>query len=340
MNKKSILTIISFLFITISSVFAQTTVEAVVDADSYEINKLITVSVSVKNNTGLHGIYFEMDYDSELFQFESMEDSNLSRGFPKGELLYAVNPYSGNKTVHPHIVVSYTVKGNDVEIKNNGLLMKMRFRVKKQGIDKTESFRFNFTNNGVINGAAGVVDNDNWISSSYFQIESPYQGAYISIEEPYYYQVFNKSDLIVETVDDKEIISCNVDTVFTTGNYLVKIYNKNQNVVDVDFKSVTNGYLFDTPVVVEEGANTIIAELYTEDKDPIYSTSSVVYLAKETEFINIVSPQDHAFINSDMTVIEVETPYDNVTVNHLPAVLISTKNDINTYNYVNYLIIY
>ncbi len=330
LNKISLVFI--FIILSIVTVSAQVMVDAVVDADSYEIDETVTVSVYISGNTGLHGIYFDMEYDSEVFHFEEIVDGVLSGGFPhNGELLYADNPFNAGNTAHPHIIASYAMKGRDVEIYNNGLLMQIKFRVLKQGVNPTFSYRFNFTANGVVNGDGTPVTGVSWNSSSYFQIDSPYDGAAISIENPYYYQVLSKSDVVVSVVDEEEVLHCAVDTIFTEGNFHVKIYNEEDTGSTHDFISAASGYLLDTSVIIYSGFNTIAAELYTQENERIAVTRSIVYLAPENEFVKIVSPGNHAFVNSDMAVIQVESPYDNVLVNHLPANLISESNGIKKY---------
>lgn len=319
------------LFFCVLPLMGQTHIKARVDADSYKSQDIVELSIYVENNSGLHGVYFDVDYDSSVFQFLDAESGRLSRGFPNdGEFLYAATPLGAGNTSRDHVVVSYAVNGYGSVIYNTGLLARLRFRVKDHIVDPARYFQFDFTERGVIDGSGNPLPGVFWSPSRSFQTESLYGDSFIQIQNPYYHATLKKESEHIsvvkkETGDEVFIL---VDTLFSTGtgDHKVKIYNDAQPEI-FNIYDGASGSLNDSPVSVKTGYNRIIAELLNVDHTKIVMAETVFYLAPDSEAVKIVSPSAHAFLNGDMVEVKVETPYTGVRINHQDALLDSTLTD-------------
>ena len=69
-----IMLVIFFFIMLIFPVFPQAVIRAEITASEYSVGDMVKVHIKVKKNPGLHGLYFDMDYNGGILSFEKIED--------------------------------------------------------------------------------------------------------------------------------------------------------------------------------------------------------------------------------------------------------------------------
>lgn len=300
MDFKKVIVISTMIFIGVLG-FSQAAVKAEIPSGEYSVGELVEVNIDISNNPGIHGGYFDLIYDSSIFEFDDVVKSTLiSNETNLNELMYAVSEKNNS-----HVIVSYTLKGNNTAVSADGQLLKLWFRVKNQGIQGAK-YKFSFNNTGLIDATGNPITNVIWQDSREITITNPYTGTFILIKEPYENQVFYKDEV-------------DINLICSTGNYTVRLSNEDNSSFNAVIKNVTTGVLLNEKVELVYGFNRILARLYDNNDNLLCKDTVKVYRSTEDKFVKIASPYDHSLLNTDMTEVIVHSPYDNVQVNGINA---------------------
>ncbi|MCG8572065.1 MAG: cohesin domain-containing protein [Spirochaetes bacterium] len=301
MNIKKTIVLLLILLCSIAVFGQNNIVKAVINNSEYKVGDLIDVSIQVENNQGLHGLFFDLEYDSSILQFEDViEGSFLRRILEDNELLYAEAGSEAASSYGSHVIVSYTLKGEGKETHSEGMLIKLTFRVLQSG-PIGETYNFSFRECGIVDKENNDAANVSWQASEEFTIENPNANAYVLIKAPYQNQVFSQA-------------TANLNLICSNGSYQIKLHNE-----DTGYSSAyipcTTGYLENQTIDLDYGYNDLKAELYDQSNVLIASDIVKVYRSTEDQFIKITYPADHELLNTDMVEVEVESPFDEVLIN-------------------------
>jgi hypothetical protein len=327
---KKIIVIGLFLFVSFIAI-AQPKISADLDAAEYHPGDLVKVRLQLKDNPGLHNIFFFLEYDGHVLAFESLREGSFCYYENQGELLYADNS-STSGFATSRTVVSFSLNEPGLETSENGLIAELFFRITDQD---SSSHNFRFSGGEVWDKVKNQIPNVVWNDSDNFLITSPYAGEFIKISRPYTNEVLYTP-------------FAEVSLICSQGNYLVKLLNSTNN-FDSGFIPVSSGCLYsmngiNTKVNIVNGMNTIIAELYAPDpnggNNHLYLTnhSVRVYQSTGSRYISITNPQNHELLNSDSVTVRVDSSLEQVFINGEPAVYqngeyirrIQLKNGFNT----------
>ncbi len=306
MFKRILIAISLGLFIT-GTIFSQPIVKATLDASEYKVGDMIKVKVALENNPGFHSIYFDLEYDGSILSFEEMRKGSVAfNAGDTGELLYADNGMLEGFT-QAKTVVSFSMKGPGLEIKANGGLVELSYRITGSNTNP-HSFAFNTdtVNKKALDGKKAEIPGIVWLNAPVFSIKVPAGGEFILIKRPYDNEVFYQD-------------TAKVSLICTEGNYLVRFSNSRLPDYYSDFIPVTNGRLLNYDVPLGSNMNNLCAELFLPNHNFLKKHSVKIYRSPENEFVNIKEPQDHSLLNTDMADVKILSPLDYVEVNGLTA---------------------
>src|SRR5690554_1482315 len=118
-------------------------VRAYLANEVYQVGDVLTLQIYVENNSGLHSIFFDLEYDGAVLEFDSLSEGWMISGESlPGELLYAVSDPVTSDRLGDHLIISYVLQGKGVETYRNGILCEARFRVIAPG---EPDFKYRFT---------------------------------------------------------------------------------------------------------------------------------------------------------------------------------------------------
>lgn len=286
--------ILLLLFLLSSfSLFSQS-VDAVLDASEYNVGDEVDLNISLKNIADIHGVYFNLNYDSEYFSFEGLYSGDIAIGQDR-DLLYSVSEFQKS-----HIIVSFSLKDSKASVnatQNN--LVKVRFKVVKKSVNK---FSFTFSDNGIKKNDGTKIPGLTWNNTPEVSIVNDFNTGYVAIKNPYENQVFYSDNI-------------NFDVISTPGTgYYCILENLNSGDVTTNIPS-DSGYISDytTPIVV--GFNKFKITLYNAQGLSLDEDFVNVYKSDSSTGIKITSPGDHTVVNTNLITVNVNSSFENVLIN-------------------------
>ncbi len=299
-NLKKII-IFAFLILTASFAYSQPVIKAVTSGGLFKLNEIITVEIVVDSNPGIHGLYFDLDFDSSKFEFDSLEEGlMLHRTGADGELLYARSDLTSSIAYGDHIIGAFSLNERGKVTKENGALAELKFRVKSLGLPE-DNFRFSFNDCSVRDGSGNDITSAVWIDSDYFLLGSSDNTNFITINQPQENQAFHTDEIMMNL------------TYTDNALYTVRITNIDKNITN-SF-SAGGGAASNVAVQLKDGYNRLQAELLDSNGLVVASDIVKVVRAGDERFIKIIAPIDHALVNTDMVDVRVLSPLDNVIIN-------------------------
>jgi hypothetical protein len=310
MSARKIIYILLLSVIIISPLFSEPVVKAIINSREYYRGDIVRVLVVVEENPGIHGLFFDLEYDEEVLAFEGVRDGNISRGTgDTADLVYAVSGETTRRNLGAHVVVGYSLKEKEAVTSDNGALVELSFRVHNAG-DPEKYYSFKFY-------SCGLRDTDNedilgvtWQDSASFRILETIPTEFIFIKRPYDNQVFYNDE-------------ARVSLICSEGDYFVSLENDSDQNATIENIPVTGGSLIGEVMSLQTGFNIITAKLFQNNPggQPIDKVEDKVkvYCADESEFVSIITPADHALLNTDMVDVRVTSSFPTVEVNGVTA---------------------
>src|SRR6266542_4419445 len=114
--------------------YAEPVVSAELSKTNYSVGDLVTLTVNLSGNPGLHGLYFDLGYDAGIFSFIDLSESNLPKSVNAAKpgashVLYAATDPVTAATLGYHVVVSFSLNDALAMTSANGSLVEFHFRV-------------------------------------------------------------------------------------------------------------------------------------------------------------------------------------------------------------------
>lgn len=299
------------------SAYADPVISAIVGKTSASVNDLVTVKIAVSGNTGMHGAYFDLGFDAGAFAFVSLSESTLplkvnASNPDASRVLYAVSDETTSATLGHHLIVSYVVSASDGMVSENGTLVEAVFRVIGGGKPSAQRFAFAAAGSGAMGLAGTKLLQTKFVDSSEITIDAK-SGAYVQINAP-------KANEAVYT----DTVSLSATSTAGAG-YTYVVSNKDNSFVSAPV-SAQSGYLTAYPVSVAYGINRLSISL-RDDKGATVATDTKTILRSEGDaFVKIVSPSDHALVNTDMVRVLVASPLGSMSVNGKACSLLAEKS--------------
>ncbi len=300
-----------FLFGFTTYLYAEPSINATLDGTEYSIGDILTVNVDLEEVTQYHGLFFELNYNSEALTFD---------GISKGEVFYNESKerdllYSNSTMDKGRVIVSYSLKGKDLSTNENGRLLQIRFKVTGK---RTEGDGFTFSNQGIQDGVGKPKTGLQWNISSDYSVYTPINTSYITIKNPYENQVFYNDIIEIDAIFNFDtgytVVFQNMDTPYTSSKI-----------------DAVNGFISGEKINIKSGYNRIIASLYNEKNELMAQDRVNIYKSEDTDYIRIVSPSDHSHLNRNLVTVEVESPFGNVSINGVDADLAGGISSIKTF---------
>ena len=299
---KKIIVCIILAFSCLHIAFAHPVITATT-GNQYRLGDIIPVEISISENTGFAGIYFDLTFDEHILSFESIEQGNmlLSKG-SDGELLYVHSDPKTSSSLGSHIIIAYSLNNPDSSINQDGILLTLNFRA----IGSGSSSGFTFLENKITGWGAAPLEGAIWEDSGSFTVSGSSSFAFISISDPYEGQVYHTDTASVNVIcsESDEYIAFlgNLEKGYTSGGL-----------------SAASGYIANEVIPLVYGFNRITATLKDTYGNIIANDIVRVYRAKDDMFVDIVYPRDHELLNTDMVDVVVASPFNTVTINGLNA---------------------
>ncbi|MBN2737127.1 MAG: fibronectin type III domain-containing protein [Spirochaetales bacterium] len=309
MLKKSGFICVMILF-TLINLWAQPRVVIEMDGAEYHLNDLVRARVILENNPGLHNLFFYVEYDESTLMFDEIRETDFSYSEGQGELLYAENSVSKGFD-QSKIAVSFSLTEPEFSTGKNGVIADIYFRV----IGPSDDYQqLCFSDGVLLKNDETQLNNVVWDNSSFFRLTMAMGEEFIRIRRPLNNQALYSSQV-------------NLSLICSRGDYVVELLNEGMDGSEKSF-SVNSGFLYaqdsvDTSLELEPGLNTLTARLFRADflEQEIASHSVTVFSSDLESDIRIISPLDHALLNSDYVEVQVESSLDSVFINGEQAVL-------------------
>lgn len=283
-----------FLFST-ASLFSQS-VKAELKATEYNVGDTVEVDINMAGITGLHGIYFDLEYDSEYFIYDGLVESDFIIE-NEGDLLYSVSEFEKS-----HVILSYSLKnpGTSVNVVQNKLVT-VKFKIKG---DSSKNFTFKLSRKGIKKSDGSLIDTTVWSDSQELTIANDFNTGYVAIKDPYENQVF-----LTDYVE--------IDAISTpgTGYYYILTNLDGEPVLPSDPIPASSGYISNYKTNLNPGFNRIKLELFNADGQSLDDDVVRVYKSDGSTVINIKSPMDHSVVNTNLIEVKVDSSYDKVKIN-------------------------
>jgi len=320
-GKKSalILSFVTFSFLSLYSGFANPVVSAQVDAATFAIGDTVTVKVALKQNTGLHGVYFDLGFNPAVLAFSGLDQGDLVQnlnqgGTYKSSLLYAVSDPATSALKGAHVVSSLSMNTSDDVFSGNGVIANIYFRV-IAAVPNNGGFSFNF----IADGSGAYGPNKMPYAGITFENSSVLTtpaatGKYVQITSPL------SSDVIyTDTVKLGAISSTGAGYTYTVSNPVAGFLAENVSAISGSLSAYSVPVLF--------GLNRITVDLKDQYKTKLASSTILLYRSQAETFVKIISPVSHALVNTDMVTFLVSSPLAAVQVNGLDATLLGEKHE-------------
>jgi len=292
-----ILIVLSLLGLSFN-LFSQPVIKAEIDKVIYKPGETIDVNIKVSDNPGLHGIFFYLNYNSSAVQVEDViEGLMIERVIPDKEFLYALD--------NGRIIAGFTLKENGTQTLENGVLATIKFKV-IGGSSSSISYNFGFSNAGVRDIDGNMISGAVWENSQAFYIYQDPASEFIMISQPSDYDVLYEDNV-------------NLYMTFTANSaYNVKIEN-----IDTNFVSNTinagPGYINGYSMALAPGYNRISAKLLDGSNNILVEDNITLIRSDEDKYIKIITPEDHALVNTNVVLVKVKSSFDNVRINGMMA---------------------
>lgn len=297
--------------------YADPLVNVDVSRTTYAIGDIIALRVNIAGNTGFHGFYFDLGFDAGLFSFISMSESSIPNSVnasnpDAGRLLYAVSDSTTSATLGHHVVASFTLADPQGMTSANGTLAEIRFLVVGSGTPGSQPrFTFRAAGSGAMGLSEKVLVQTRFIDSPAITITAG-NGAYVQINTP------RGNEAVY-----KDLISLSA-TSTADASYSYIIQNKDASFVSPAI-SAQAGNVTNYQVPVSFGLNRLVIQLRDKNNAVIATDTKTVFRSDSEVFVKIISPIDHALVNTDMVRFLVASPFDAVTVNEQPTEKLSEK---------------
>lgn len=266
----------------------------------YNRGQEIAVKVAISSNPGFKGIYFDLNFDSDVLIFDEVTTTTLN----SGGLLKAFSNTKGK------VIISYSHHENEESIENDITLFDIYFTISPNA--KDGDYNFEFEDYNLVDNNGNIIENVNFINSSSYTVNSLIDSdSYIYIKEPYYNEIL---------YEDKSKLSI---LYSAKDGYTVALYNRDLVGESHEGLYSYNGVIEAHELKLKEGINTLVAELYSGDGLLSSDLTRVFYSAKN-EIIKITSPKNNELLDQGMVDVDLEVNHEvftnmNVLVNGSPA---------------------
>ncbi|MBN2651895.1 MAG: hypothetical protein JXR63_05880, partial [Spirochaetales bacterium] len=305
--------VLMFFMVCSANVFSADTKVVSVTRDgsgSVKEGEFVEYKIQVADLVNFHTIFFDLQYDADLLEFNSFKDQSASlkilNNESEGKFLYAVREDRGK------IVVSFSLLGKEtLTVEGTVTIATVRFKVRRPLISK-DSFVLSFDEKGVWNTTT-ELEGVTWTNSVATKILKTENSDFINIVSPLgKIQYLDDIDILpIQLVFSKGSgykyeISLN-DTVayFAQGSENVsKISNSSgYAVISSPLMTLVNGSLVSLDMNV--GQNVLSVKLFDYEDKEIVSNQVYLYKVDEKTKIKLIAPRDHQIVSDSIIRVEV-----------------------------------
>ncbi|HAP44401.1 MAG: hypothetical protein A2087_13005 [Spirochaetes bacterium GWD1_61_31] len=313
--KKTLMIVFVSLLMAASALGPTPTVRITTDRDQYAVGDLITATVTLTGNPGLHGLFFDVQFNADQLSFEDLQPGAVvTANTGRGELLWAQASGAAAVQRGGRVVVSFGMQGSQAGCFEDGAIATLTFKAQAAGSAATD---LRLVDAGMLDRAGQSVPSACWVDSLPFHIRAAVaNNTYIVISNPRQNQVF-------------EPAATAVAAVYSYGaGYQVRLSNASAGYAPAAQAGQASGVLTAAAVPLAYGFNQIKAELLNADGQILASDSVRVFRSQADRFLRILSPSDHELLGTDMVNVRVSSSYP-VIVNGLTAEARGEKDGTN-----------
>lgn len=299
--------------------------------DTFDVGTTFEVEVKLEGNDGTYGVFFDLNYDNDVFELvDILQGSLLPPEENKKELLIARGAYNLNGKV----IVSNSLVGEEDMFYTDGTIVKLVFKA-LQGAENQSIF-LDPANTGIYYKDQGNLLKKSVIiqNLSNLTVIGPYSYFFVQFISPYNNYKTNVSKIdynILATVQDP-----NFTDQFKIGLKKVKEFGVDAEISDETeeiFLYATDGYAFFSADMndmfsLTPGFNNIVATLYVNNNEKAFALRRVYYEVLDRG-IKITDPINNTITGKSSIVITGYSTFKDVSINNV------TDNDLLTVNEVN-----
>lgn len=314
----------TLIIISIFSLGASPFIQADIDKSAYDVGDIVTVQINMGDNPGIRGLYFDLSYDSGKLAFLNLSGGSVISNAPsESGLLYAHTDSLTASGPGGHLVVSWFLEESGSVSYLNGTILEVSFRVRERGLSD-ESFSFRFSDRKVVDRNFVELNRAVWNDSELFSLTGRETGLQVEIVEPGNNVVLDSEsaflNALYDSAPENTLIINNI-----TNNYTSPLIEG------------SSGVLEDYPVPLDFGTNRISISLFDSIGAKAAGDEINVIRSVNEQFIDILSPTDHALVNTNMVKIVVSSAFDNPKINGMAMKSLDQTDPANHGNRLFYL---
>lgn len=316
--KKALLACVAICTIGMATAAAEPCVSATTDRQSYAVGDVVNLTVQVSGNTGFHGLFFDLRYDPDVFAFVSATESDLpikanAEKADSARLLYAVSsPRSGAPS--QRLVMSFTYADPAGTTSRNGRVATAKFRViGRPSAQEGARFSFDPASSRVYGLGESILEQFRFVDSALVSVKEG-ERQYVQINAPPANQAVYDAIVALSATSTPGI------------GYTYRVRNEDTG-YESDPLSAQSGSLNDFNIELAVGLNRLAVELRDANGNILATDTRTVARSSSASIVRIVSPVDHALVNTDRVRFVVASTLSAVTVNGVVAEPLPEKQE-------------